>query len=180
MSQIKPSRSASAPPLPPAVLVRSLADLLEALDAAGGAPLTALSAPGAGCHGGAGWWTALVGAARAARPDAAFADVLDCADMAGRALEALSAGAGGVVFDGHPEAAARLEAVARALGRRFLRTAPASLDPAGLRDRRASLEAWLSPGGAPPPPDGGAGLRTGGASANQAPDSRPGDAGRDR
>jgi hypothetical protein len=180
MSQIKPAARPSPTPLPPAVVVRSPADLVEALDAAGGAPLTALSAPGAGCHGGAGWWTALVAAARAARPGAPFADVLDCADMAGRAMEALSAGAGGVVFDGHPAAAARLEAVAAHLGRRFLRERPPAMDPAGRRDRRAAVAAWLSPGGEPPPPDGGAGLRTGGASANQAPDSRPGDAGRDR
>jgi len=186
MSQIKPPSPGRRPdpgaPPPPAVAVRSLAGLVEALDAAAaaGVGLTAISAPAAGCHGGAGWWTALVAAGREARPGVPFEDVLDCADMAGRAYEALTAGAGGVVFDGHPEAAARLEAVAARLGRRLLRERPPALDPADLRDRRAALAAWLRPGGSPPLPDGGAGLRTAGGSANQAPDSPPGGTGRDR
>src|SRR5579875_530165 len=74
----------------PAVVVRGLAEARAAL--APGLPVTLLSTPGAALVGGCGWWRALVAAAAAERPGLIAADILDCADAPGRALEAMRAG----------------------------------------------------------------------------------------
>ena len=74
----------------PAVIVHGLADARLALSA--GRPVTLLSAPGAALYAGCGWWRALAGQARAAFPDVAVADILDCADGSGQALAALRIG----------------------------------------------------------------------------------------
>ena len=78
--------------LPPAVIIHGLPHALSVLAAA--RPVTLLSAPGAACYAGCGWWRAVIAAALAAHPGAAAPDVLDCGDSPGRALEALRKGAG--------------------------------------------------------------------------------------
>ena len=76
--------------LHPAVVVHDLAQANAAL--AAGLALTMLSAPGAGCFAGAGWWRALVAQARATHPDTPCQDVLDCADAPGHAMAAIRLG----------------------------------------------------------------------------------------
>jgi hypothetical protein len=124
-----------APKLPPAIVVRSLADAIAAL--APGLPVTLLSAPGAGVFAGTGWWRALVAAAREAHPATPCADVLDCADAPGRALEAIRAGQAVLVLDPACPAFARVATLATVLPVR-----PPALD----LDRRGThrhLRAWL-------------------------------------
>src|SRR6185312_2439664 len=81
-------------PQPPAVVVHSLAHAVAALEAAAdaGCSVTLLSAPDAGIYAGAGWFKAVVEAAREAEPGARFDAILDCGDQAGAVQAALRAG----------------------------------------------------------------------------------------
>ena len=105
--------------LPPAIIVHGLPHALTAL--APGRPVTLLSAPGAASYAGCAWWRAVVAAALAACPGATAPDALDCADAAGRALEAMSVGC-------------------RWIG---LASAPPALD-LGRRGADRHLAAWLA------------------------------------
>jgi hypothetical protein len=131
-----PAELAHAPPLPPAIVVHGLADAVAAL--APGLPVTLLSAPAAGIYAGAGWWRALVEAARATHPATPCADVLDCADAPGMAMAAIRAGQVLLVLDPACPAYRRIAMLATLLPAR-----PPALD---LGDRAASrhLHAWLS------------------------------------
>lgn len=73
--------------LAPAAIAHGLAHAKAALSF--GRPVTLLSAPGAGMAGGAGWWRAMIEAARAAYPATPCQDILDCADSPGMAMAAL-------------------------------------------------------------------------------------------
>ena len=114
--------------MPRAVVIHGAVHLVQAT--APGLPVLLLSAPGAGCFAGAGWWRALTGE----RPAA-----LDCADQAGRALEALAVGCPVVILEDCPAwdsvAARRGPAV-------LLRARPASLD-LGVRGAGRHLVRWL-------------------------------------
>jgi acyl-CoA reductase-like NAD-dependent aldehyde dehydrogenase len=100
----------------PAIVIHSLGQAIAALKAAAGQRLVLLSAPGAGGYAGAGWFRALVDAARAAVPQASFTAYLDCDDEAGTALAALRAGIDGVLFTGSAEIAQRLADIAAQQG----------------------------------------------------------------
>jgi hypothetical protein len=118
-------RSGSAP----VFVVHSLAHAVAALEAAGERPVVLLSAPGAGVYAGAGWWRAVIEAACAAAPQAAFTALLDCGDDAGMAMAALRAGAQAVVFTGRTDVAERLQAIAARQGAQLLTARPqAALD----------------------------------------------------
>ncbi len=155
MSSMFPHSTGSPPipSLPPAVVVHGLADAVSAL--APGLPVTLLSATGAGVFAGAGWWRALVAAARTAHPETPCADVLDCADAPGQAMAAIRAGQSLLVLDPACPAFARIAALATVLPAR-----PPVLD---LGDRGAArhLHAWLSrhPGDSCPEDDSKPGLR---------------------
>ncbi len=138
---------------PPAVIVHGLDHARTAL--AAGRPVTLLSAPGAALYGGAGWWLALVAAALAERAagcgpaglhsGVAPADcpsILDCADAAGSALEALRAGQACLVLWHTAPGRAAIAAIAAAAGARLLATAPPALD-LGTRGAERRLRAWL-------------------------------------
>ena len=118
--------------LPPAVVVHGLADAKAAL--APGRPTLLLSAPGAASYAGAGWWRATMAAAGATW------DALDCADEAGRALEALAAGCRIIVL--HP-CPAFASVAARAGNATVLPARPQALD-LGTRGAGRHLEAWLA------------------------------------
>ncbi len=125
--------------LPPAVIIHGLPHALSVLAAA--RPVTLLSAPGAACYAGGGWWRAMVTAALAAHPGAVAPDVLDCADAPGRALEALSLRCRLVVLQpgpAWPDIAGRAESC----GARLLAAAPPALDM-GRRGEDRRLAAWL-------------------------------------
>ncbi len=121
-------------PLPPAVTVHGVDQARAAL--APGLPVLLLSAWGTAAYAGAGWWRAMVTAALDGR---AQPDALDCADLAGRALEALAAGCRIIVLHPCPAFATVAE---RAGGALVLPDRPPSLD---LDERGAErrLLGWL-------------------------------------
>jgi hypothetical protein len=127
----------------PAVTVHDLAQALAAL--APGRPVTLLSAPGAALYAGCGWWRDLICRARSDFPDTPAADILDCADAPGRALEALRLGQTALVLDPACPAFAAVEAAAAETGARVWRKRPPSLD---LRTAGAlrHLNDWLDAG----------------------------------
>ncbi len=123
-------------PLPPAVIVHSLADVRTAL--APGRPLTLLSAPGAAQFAGCLWWRALLEAANFSGPA-----LLDCAAAPGRALEALHLGLGGVVLRAPAPVFALVAALAAAQGALALPLAPPALDLC-LNGATRRLDSWLA------------------------------------
>jgi hypothetical protein len=129
--------------LPPAVTVHGLDQARAAL--APGLPVLLLSGWGAASYAGAGWWRAMVDAARAERPDVAAPDALDCADQAGRALEALAAGCRLLVLEPCPGFAAVVERASEAV---VLPARPASLD-LDARGAARRLLPWLRGGAGP-------------------------------
>jgi hypothetical protein len=116
----------SEPTAAPPIVVYSLAHATAALDAAAaaGRSIVLLSAPDAGVQSGAGWFKALIDAARAAVPTARCSEMLDCGEHAGAAMAALRAGIGAVIFGGRDDVAERLTAIAAQQGARLLRTRP--------------------------------------------------------
>jgi hypothetical protein len=88
-----------------------------------------LSAPDAGIYAGAGWFKAVIDAARTKAPTADLSAVLDCGDDAGAAQAALRAGIAAIVFTGRADVAERLAGIASATGARVLTARPvADLD----------------------------------------------------
>lgn len=118
-------------PLPPAVVVHGAGHVATAL--APGLPVLLLSAPGAACFAGAGWWRALV-------DGTGVPDALDCADAAGRALEAVAAGCRIVVLHPCPGFSAVAARTAPAI---VIRERPPAFDLA-RRGAGRDLLAWLS------------------------------------
>ena len=112
----------SEPGSAPAIVVHSLAHAVAALQAAAavGRDIVLLSAANAGIYAGAGWWRAVVEAARAAEPAAKCGAILDCGDDAGAAQAALRAGIEAVIFTGRADVADRLAAIAEARAARLL------------------------------------------------------------
>ncbi len=103
------------------ILVFGLADARVAMAAAAAlsTPVTLISAPGAGAHGGAGWFRSLLAIARADYPQAAVTAVLDCAALPGAIQAGIRAGISDLRFTGDAETAARLAAIANAAGARL-------------------------------------------------------------
>jgi hypothetical protein len=138
------------------VVIHSLAHATAALCAAAqvGRPVILASAAGAGIYAGAGWFKALVAAARAAVPAAQSASVLDCGDDPAAALVAIREGIERVVFTGRADVALRLADIAGQSGVRLETEPPPVLldlasefnsDAAALAARVA--EVLASPGG---------------------------------
>jgi acyl-CoA reductase-like NAD-dependent aldehyde dehydrogenase len=94
--------------------------------AAAGRAVVLLSAADAGIYAGAGWFKAVIDAARAAAPTPDYSAVLDCGGDAGAAQAALRAGIAAIVFTGRPDVAERLTAIAAATGARVLTARPAA------------------------------------------------------
>ena len=128
----------------PAVIIHSAADARNAL--APSLPVTLVSAPGAALFAGAGWWTALIAAARSDHPGMIFEDVLDCADAPGCAAEALRAGQHLLVLRQVPPLTyERVRLMAEALDAVLLPDMPEALDLAAPGARRRLAE-WLAQG----------------------------------
>lgn len=110
----------------PAIVVHSLAQVVAALEAAAeaGKPVLLLSAAGAGLSAGAGWWRAMIAAARDSVPAARAGALLDCGDDAGAAQAALRAGIEAIVFSGSDDVAERLADIAAGGGSRVRRARP--------------------------------------------------------
>ena len=125
----------------PAVIVHGVADAKAAL--APGLSVTLLSAPGAAMFAGCLWWREIVATARAACPDTAATDILDCADASGMAMGALRSGVCRLVLWPDAPGWDRVAAIAERQGGFVLRQAPAALD---LAERNAirRLHGWLT------------------------------------
>ena len=124
----------------PAVIVHGVEDARIAL--CFGQPLTLLSGPGAALYAGCGWWRELARLARQEFPAIAIADALDCADAAGRALEAMRIGQSCLILSPGAPGFAAVAAIAASRGLLLLTERPPALD---LAERGASrrLGAWL-------------------------------------
>lgn len=120
---------------PPAVVIHGLPHLRLAM--APGLPVTLLSGADAAIYAGCGWWRALV--ALAGRD---VADILDCGDAAGRAMEALRAGCGVLVLDPALPSWTLVAARAASVGATVLTARPPALDLA-RRGAERRLLAWL-------------------------------------
>jgi hypothetical protein len=129
----------------PAIRVHALSEARIALDVARalGRPVLLVSAIGAAGHAGAGWWRALVIAARREYPDVAMTTILDCADSAGDALASLREGVECIAFRGRPDVAAKLRDIANQAGTTLVTIHPDGLDMRGLRDKAAACRVWL-------------------------------------
>jgi hypothetical protein len=114
----------------PAFVIHGLKHLRAALAAARAAarPVIVISAPAAGAYAGANWFAVLIAHAAAEFPDVEMTAILDCGDRGGDVLAALKAGLRHIVFTGHPDAAARLIAIATVDGARILDRRPPALD----------------------------------------------------
>jgi hypothetical protein len=136
VSEVNPNRP---------ILVHGLADLRAALSAASelGVAVRLLSAAGAGCHAGGGWFRALVEAGRREHPGVRFTAVLDCADRPGAALDALRAGVADVALAAPPDVLERVGAIAAVLGARLHAPTRDGLDLRGTRDPRGACRSWL-------------------------------------
>jgi hypothetical protein len=132
----------AGPTLPPAIVVRGLADARTALGP--GRPVTLLSARGAAMFAGVLFWQALMDAAGLhERPDCV--DVLDCADGSGRALEGLRLNQRLLILEPGSVGAADIAERAVRQGSLVLTRRPAALDLAE-RGAQRRLAAWLDPG----------------------------------
>jgi hypothetical protein len=127
----------------PVVIVHGLAHALAAL--APGRGVTLLSARNAAGYAGCGWWRALVDQARAQHPETEAADILDCGEAAGRALEALRIRQHALILDPSCTAYAAVAAAAAECDALLLDRRPESLDLAGPGALRL-LPEWLGTG----------------------------------
>ena len=120
----------------PAFVIHGLKHLRAALTAAHAAarPITVISAPAASAYAGANWFAALIAHGAAEFPEVEMTAILDCGDRGGDVLVALKAGLRQIVFTGHPDAAARLNAVAAERNARILDTRPTALDLLDITD----------------------------------------------
>ncbi len=124
----------------PAVIVHGAEDVRAALSA--GQRLTLLSGPGAALYAGCLWWRELADLARREFPGLVAADILDCADAPGRALEAIRVGQTCLILSTSVPGFAAVAAIAGAQGLCLLRERPPALDMAELGASRR-LEGWL-------------------------------------
>ena len=124
----------------PAIVVHGADDVRTAL--AAGLPVTLLSGPGAALYAGCAWWRELVLLAQREFPSAEIADALDCADAAGRALEAIRIGQACLILSPASPGFAAVSAITEARGLLLLHGRPAALD---LAERGAArrIDAWL-------------------------------------
>ncbi len=130
----------------PAIVIHNFAQGRAALAAAGEAskPVALWSAPGAGCHAGAGWWRGLLDLLKQARPDqGGYTSVLDCRDAAGFAMAAIRARVPGIYFRGVPEITQKLADMATAQGLELVTIRPPALDLAAAKDPQAACLNYL-------------------------------------
>ena len=122
----------------PCVVVHGLPHLRRAV--APGLPVTLLSGRGAATYAGCGWWRALMELGAGTN-----ADILDCDDAPGRAMEALRVGCRLLILDPAVPAWPLVASRAAAAGATLLAARPPALDLAA-RGAVRHLQAWLESG----------------------------------
>ncbi len=129
------------------IVVHSFAHARAALAAARAlkAPVTLVSAEGAGGYAGPLWFKSLIEAARADFPDVDADAVLDCGGEAGTTLAALRHGLKRVRFTGKDAALTPLREIAHELGAEIeTGPAPEALDLLSEPDPEAAARAYLA------------------------------------
>lgn len=106
--------------------------------------VTLLSAPGAAAFAGAGWFAAVIRAARESQPDADLLGILDCGSRPDLVQAALRQGLSQVVFRGDARLLRPLRDIARQQGGTILRRRPAACDLRHAADPEAACRAWLA------------------------------------
>jgi len=131
--------------MPAAFIVHSLSQAKAAVAAAveHNSAVTLLSAPGAAAYGGAGWFAAVIRAARELRPGADVLGILDCGSRADLVQAAFRQGLTQVVFRGDVRLLRPLRDIARQQGGMILRRRPAACDLRHADDPEAACRAWL-------------------------------------
>lgn len=134
----------TGPADPAAFVIHSRAQLETVLAAAraNGRSVIAVSGQAASGYAGAGWFLALVRQARSEFPDVALTALLDCGDRAGDVLAALKEGAQHLIFTGHPNATARLAAIAAQTGATISDRRPDARDLMGEKDADYAAREW--------------------------------------
>ncbi len=130
------------------IVFHTLEQAVAALTAAEttGRKVTLLSASGAAATSGPGWFREVIAAAEKSCPDAKFAAILDCGDLAGHALGALRAGVSAIALDAPAGVRRRVADIARQQGGRLVRPpAPPVLDLLDTEDALAACLEWLQP-----------------------------------
>jgi hypothetical protein len=130
------------------ILIYGLDDALAALAAAQalGCAVTLIGPPAVATAAGAGWFCAVVAAARGAYPGVAVTAVLDCGDWPGLALAGIRAGVAHLRFSGDADSRERLAALAAAVGAAVhdqRAWAGPALDLRGRRDGMTACRDWL-------------------------------------
>ncbi len=144
-------QAGSAPPAgraPRAIVVHRLAEAEAALRAAASLdrPVALWSAEGAAAYAGAGWFKAVIEAARASVPAARATAVLDCAELPGLVLGAWRIGLEAACFTGPSAVARKLAEIAAQQGCRLLRRRPRALDLRHHPRPEAACRDWLRRG----------------------------------
>ncbi len=132
------------PDRPRAIIVHSLDHAKAAVAAARGGGVVLLSAPGAAATLGAAAFRAMIEAAREDRPEAEILAVLDCADLAGRALEALHEGVAALRFTGPEDVAGKIADIAAQCGAVLYTDDPPALDLLDEEDPVKACREWLA------------------------------------
>ncbi|MBF0560975.1 MAG: hypothetical protein HQL37_02945 [Alphaproteobacteria bacterium] len=134
-----------AAPLPPRIIVYSLAHAESAVAAAAesGSGVALLSPAAAASSAGAPWFQALVAMAARNYPGTRVIPILDCGDAVGYALGALQGGVPVVRVTGTPETLERLTDIAGRLGARVDTAVEPALDLLDRQDVAAACAAWL-------------------------------------
>jgi fructose/tagatose bisphosphate aldolase len=135
-----------------AVVIHSLDHARAALAAATRLrrPILLHSAEGAAAYAGAGWFLAMVAAARADYPAADCEAVLDCGTQGGVALAALRGGCPAIVLHGAPALRRKIAAIAAVHGAKLADAAQETLDLEHCPDPEAAVLAWLGEPGTHP------------------------------
>ncbi len=102
-----------------------------------------MSAPGAAAFAGAGWFAALIRAARESHPDTEIAGILDCGPRADLVQAAFREKLKQVVFTGDARQVRPLRDIARQWQAEILRRRPAACDLRHAADPLAVCNAWL-------------------------------------
>ncbi len=128
-----------------AIIVHDLDHAVAALSAAAelDVPVTLASAPGAVAYLGAGYFQAMIEAAREEVPDATSVAVLDCGEAPGLALAALRQGIAAVCLRGTRKTLAKVAEIATAHGALLNPETGPALDLEGEPDGRGACRDWL-------------------------------------
>ena len=105
--------------------------------------VTLLSAPGAAAFGGAGWFAALIRAARESRPGADVAAILDCGPRADLVQAAFREELKQVIFTGDARQLRPLRDIARQWQAEILRRRPEACDLRHAADPDSVCRTWL-------------------------------------